>query len=86
MCAQEHAGGVVPTDEELDFVLNAAVFLAYANAHTHTQMMPVWLVANTHIHQDESDGRINGQVNLHEINHALQSWIAIRQNKARVID
>jgi len=34
--------------------------------------------------QDQSDGRINGQVNLHELEVALQCHLALRQNKAEV--
>lgn len=34
--------------------------------------------------QDASDGRINDHVNLHELDAALQCWLAIRQNKGEV--
>lgn len=33
---------------------------------------------------DASDGRINDHVNLHELDAALQCWLAIRQNKGEV--
>jgi len=54
---KDNAGGVEPTEEELQFVLMTA---------------------------DQSDGRINGQVNLHELEVALQCHLALRQNKAEV--
>ena len=88
-CVQDQAGGVEPSTEELDFVLHTAVrplsvpllvLVSLSVGGRIDTQRACFGVAG----QDASDGRINDHVNLHELDAALQCWLAIRQNKGEV--